>query len=171
MTLLFLLNFLPEIFFSFSILFFLIYNVYLTNNIFFNFPLIEIEIFNQLLIIFTLFLFLKLNIEFVQNDSIFFNSFGIDGVSIFFIVLSTLLIFICFLFIWKEKLIKELGGIGKFMSWKGINVTDSGGFQMYSPSLYVKSDERGVHFKDPFENKIVLYSEFILFNFKSYKNL
>jgi queuine tRNA-ribosyltransferase len=54
-----------------------------------------------------------------------------------------------------EALIKKLGGIGEFMSWKGINVTDSGGFQMYSPSLYHKSDERGVHFKDPFENKIV----------------
>lgn len=54
-----------------------------------------------------------------------------------------------------EHLIKKLGGIGKFMSWKGINVTDSGGFQMYSPSLYHKSDEKGVHFKDPFENKII----------------
>jgi queuine tRNA-ribosyltransferase len=54
-----------------------------------------------------------------------------------------------------EKLIKELGGIGRFMSWNGINVTDSGGFQMYSPSLYIKSDDKGVHFKDPFENKKV----------------
>jgi len=54
-----------------------------------------------------------------------------------------------------EKLIKQLGGIGKFMSWKGINVTDSGGFQMYSPTLYLKSDERGVHFKNPFTNETV----------------
>ena len=52
-----------------------------------------------------------------------------------------------------EQLIKELGGIGKFMNFKGINVTDSGGFQMYSPSLYLKSDEKGVWFKDPFENR------------------
>ena len=52
-----------------------------------------------------------------------------------------------------EKIIKKLGGIGKFMSFKGVNVTDSGGFQMYSPSLYIKSDEKGVYFKDPFENK------------------
>jgi queuine tRNA-ribosyltransferase len=54
-----------------------------------------------------------------------------------------------------EKIIKKLGGIRNFMNFKGINVTDSGGFQMYSPSLYVKSDETGVHFKDPFENKKV----------------
>jgi len=54
-----------------------------------------------------------------------------------------------------EKLIHELGGISKFMNFKGINVTDSGGFQMYSPSLYLKSDERGVHFKDPFEKKTI----------------
>lgn len=54
-----------------------------------------------------------------------------------------------------EHLIKELGGIKKFMNFKGINVTDSGGFQMYSPSLYVKSDEKGVYFKDPFEKKTI----------------
>ena len=54
-----------------------------------------------------------------------------------------------------EKLIKKLGGIGKFMSWKGINVTDSGGFQMYSPSLYLKSDEKGVQFRNPFTNEKV----------------
>lgn len=57
-----------------------------------------------------------------------------------------------------EKLIRELGGIGRFMSFKGINVTDSGGFQMYSPSLYYKSDSKGVHFRDPFENKIIFIS-------------
>lgn len=54
-----------------------------------------------------------------------------------------------------EQLIKKLGGIGKFMSWNGINVTDSGGFQMYSPSLYIKSDEKGVYFKNPFTNEKV----------------
>jgi queuine tRNA-ribosyltransferase len=54
-----------------------------------------------------------------------------------------------------EQFIKEMGGIKKFMNFQGINVTDSGGFQMYSPNLYIKSDDRGVHFKDPFENKII----------------
>jgi queuine tRNA-ribosyltransferase len=47
------------------------------------------------------------------------------------------------------KVIKKLGGIKKFMNFHGINVTDSGGFQMYSPSLYLKSNERGVFFKNP----------------------
>lgn len=52
-----------------------------------------------------------------------------------------------------EKLIKEMGGIGKFMNWNGINATDSGGFQMYSPSLYIKSTEEGVWFRNPFEDR------------------
>jgi queuine tRNA-ribosyltransferase len=54
-----------------------------------------------------------------------------------------------------EKLIKDMGGIAKFMNWKGINATDSGGFQMYSPSLYLSSNEEGVWFKNPFEARKV----------------
>jgi queuine tRNA-ribosyltransferase len=54
-----------------------------------------------------------------------------------------------------EELIKKLGGIGQFMNFKGINVTDSGGFQMYSPSLYIKSDDKGVWFKNPFTKEKV----------------
>jgi queuine tRNA-ribosyltransferase len=50
-----------------------------------------------------------------------------------------------------EELIKKLGGIGKFMNYSGINVTDSGGFQMYSPACYVSSTDKGVIFKNPFE--------------------
>jgi len=49
-----------------------------------------------------------------------------------------------------EKIIKKIGGIGKYMNFEGINVTDSGGFQMYSPSLYIKSDSKGVWFRNPF---------------------
>ncbi len=47
------------------------------------------------------------------------------------------------------KAIKKLGGIKSFMNFKGINFTDSGGFQMYSPSTYLKSDINGVTFKNP----------------------
>jgi queuine tRNA-ribosyltransferase len=54
-----------------------------------------------------------------------------------------------------EETIKKLGGIKSFMNFSGINVTDSGGFQMYSPSLYLKSDDKGVHFKNPFTNEKV----------------
>jgi queuine tRNA-ribosyltransferase len=59
-----------------------------------------------------------------------------------------------------EKLVKSLGGVGKFMNWDGINATDSGGFQMYSPSLYLKSTEEGVWFKNPYEdNKVFITPE------------
>lgn len=54
-----------------------------------------------------------------------------------------------------EKIIKQLGGIGEFMDFDNINVTDSGGFQMYSPSLYIKSNEKGVFFKNPLTNEKV----------------
>jgi len=60
-----------------------------------------------------------------------------------------------------EDLIKEMGGIGEFMSYKGIVFTDSGGFQMYSPSLYIGSKEEGVMFRDPYagEKKFVTPEE------------
>ena len=47
------------------------------------------------------------------------------------------------------KIIKKLGGLGKFMNFSGANFTDSGGFQMYSKSIYLSSDEKGVLFKNP----------------------
>ena len=47
-----------------------------------------------------------------------------------------------------EKLIRELGGIGKFMNFRGINVTDSGGFQMYSDRCYISSTEKEVIFRN-----------------------
>jgi queuine tRNA-ribosyltransferase len=59
-----------------------------------------------------------------------------------------------------EQLINKLGGIKKFMNFKGINVTDSGGFQMYSPTLYISSNEKGVNFKNPFtKEKIFITPE------------
>ena len=48
------------------------------------------------------------------------------------------------------KQIQKLGGIGKFMNFNGVNVTDSGGFQMYSKNLFIKSNESGVWFRNPF---------------------
>jgi queuine tRNA-ribosyltransferase len=50
----------------------------------------------------------------------------------------------------SAKAIKKLGGIGKFMNFKGINVTDSGGFQMYSNRIYLSSNDKGVLFRNPF---------------------
>ncbi|MEK6859954.1 MAG: tRNA guanosine(34) transglycosylase Tgt [Nanoarchaeota archaeon] len=48
-----------------------------------------------------------------------------------------------------SNVIKRLGGLGKFMNFKGVNFTDSGGFQMYSKSIYLSSNEKGVYFRNP----------------------
>jgi queuine tRNA-ribosyltransferase len=48
-----------------------------------------------------------------------------------------------------SEILKKLGGIGKFMNYPGINFSDSGGFQMYSKSIYIKSNDGGVYFKNP----------------------
>lgn len=57
-----------------------------------------------------------------------------------------------------EKLIKKLGGLGKFMNYKGINVTDSGGFQMYSDKIFIDADEAGVFFKNHHTSEKVFIS-------------
>jgi queuine tRNA-ribosyltransferase len=51
------------------------------------------------------------------------------------------------------EVIKKFGGIGKFMNYKGIVFTDSGGFQMYSPSLFLKTKENGIVFRNPFSGE------------------
>jgi queuine tRNA-ribosyltransferase len=48
-----------------------------------------------------------------------------------------------------SEITKKLGGIGKFMNYPGVNFTDSGGFQMYTKTIYIKSNEEGVTFKNP----------------------
>lgn len=48
-----------------------------------------------------------------------------------------------------SNIIKKFDGIGKFMNYKGINFSDSGGFQMYSKSIYIKSNEERVCFRNP----------------------
>jgi len=48
-----------------------------------------------------------------------------------------------------SEIIKKFRGIGNFMNYKGINFTDSGGFQMYSKSIYLKSNSDGVFFRNP----------------------
>lgn len=51
------------------------------------------------------------------------------------------------------KTIKKFNSLGKFMNFPGINFTDSGGFQMYSKSIYLSSNKQGVLFKDPTNGK------------------
>lgn len=49
--------------------------------------------------------------------------------------------------------VKKMGGIGKLMNFNGVNFMDSGGFQMYSKSIYVNSNDRGVYFRNPFSGE------------------
>ncbi len=44
-------------------------------------------------------------------------------------------------------IVKELGGIHRFMNWKRLILTDSGGFQVYSLSQFRKITEEGIFFK------------------------
>lgn len=54
--------------------------------------------------------------------------------------------------------IRNKGGIAKFMSYSGKVFTDSGGFQMYSPTLYLGSEELGVTFRNPYSGEKVFMS-------------
>ena len=45
-----------------------------------------------------------------------------------------------------DKLVKECGGLHKFMTWDGPILTDSGGFQVFSLSSLRKIKEEGVTF-------------------------
>ena len=51
------------------------------------------------------------------------------------------------------NIISKHKGIGKFMNYSGIIFTDSGGFQMYSKSIYLKSNNAGVFFKNPYSGE------------------
>ena len=48
-----------------------------------------------------------------------------------------------------HKLIKEFGGLHKWMNWEKPILTDSGGFQVFSLSNLNNIKEDGVNFKDP----------------------
>ncbi|MBI1970010.1 tRNA guanosine(34) transglycosylase Tgt [Candidatus Woesearchaeota archaeon] len=49
------------------------------------------------------------------------------------------------------EIIKEFGGIHKFMNWDKIIFTDSGGFQMLSERFLKGTTEHGIHFRSPFD--------------------
>ena len=54
-----------------------------------------------------------------------------------------------------EKLIKELGGLHKFMNWSGPILTDSGGFQVFSLESLRKVSEHGVEFRSPVDGDLI----------------
>jgi queuine tRNA-ribosyltransferase len=47
-----------------------------------------------------------------------------------------------------HEVIREAGGLHKFMNWDGAILTDSGGFQVFSLSDLRKIEEEGVHFRN-----------------------
>ena len=52
-----------------------------------------------------------------------------------------------------DKLIKELGGLHKFMNWDRPILTDSGGFQVFSLSSMRKIKEEGVYFNSHIDGR------------------
>lgn len=53
----------------------------------------------------------------------------------------------------SDELVKNLGGIRKFMNWDGPVLTDSGGFQVFSLSSMRKITEEGVTFQSHIDGK------------------
>lgn len=57
-----------------------------------------------------------------------------------------------------EKIIRQLGGLHKFMNWDGPILTDSGGFQVFSLSKLTKLTDDGVEFREPVSGDAVLFT-------------
>lgn len=54
-----------------------------------------------------------------------------------------------------DSLIRELGGLRKFMGWSGPVLTDSGGFQVFSLAKLRKITEEGVQFRSHIDGRAV----------------
>ena len=52
-----------------------------------------------------------------------------------------------------DQLVKECGGLHKFMTWDGPILTDSGGFQVFSLSSLRKIKEEGVYFSSHIDGR------------------
>lgn len=57
-----------------------------------------------------------------------------------------------------SELIKDLGGLHKFMNWDKPILTDSGGFQVFSLSSLRKITEEGIHFKSHLDGQKLFLS-------------
>ena len=52
-----------------------------------------------------------------------------------------------------DELIRDQGGLHKFMNWEKPILTDSGGFQVWSLGDLAKISEEGVKFSSPYDGK------------------
>ncbi len=57
-----------------------------------------------------------------------------------------------------EKLVKESGGIHKFMNWPKPILTDSGGYQVFSLAKLNNISDKGVEFKNPRDGSYIFLS-------------
>src|SRR5689334_9141354 len=57
-----------------------------------------------------------------------------------------------------EQIIRELGGLHRFMSWDRAILTDSGGYQVFSLSTLRKVTDEGVHFRSHLDGSSHLLS-------------
>ena len=59
-----------------------------------------------------------------------------------------------------EKIVKDSGGLGKFMGWKGPTMTDSGGFQVFSlGAAFGKTISKFTKEYAPLEEAVAVYDE------------
>ena len=59
-----------------------------------------------------------------------------------------------------EKIVRDAGGLGKFMGWEGPTMTDSGGFQVFSlGAAFGKTISKFVKEQAPDEETVVVYDE------------
>ncbi|MBD3361576.1 tRNA guanosine(34) transglycosylase Tgt [Candidatus Woesearchaeota archaeon] len=54
------------------------------------------------------------------------------------------------------EVLEKMKGIHNFANYDGIIFTDSGGFQMYSDKLLIKTTDEGIHFKEPWHGEKLL---------------
>ncbi len=52
-----------------------------------------------------------------------------------------------------HELVRELGGLHRFMGWDGPILTDSGGYQVFSLKEFTKVSEQGVKFRSPMDGQ------------------
>ena len=52
-----------------------------------------------------------------------------------------------------DRLVKELGGLHKFINWNKPILTDSGGYQVWSLSKLRKINEHGINFVSHIDGK------------------